>query len=132
VVAAVMKPSFRFGWIREPFVWVYIGTLWLGGLKIVAGASRPIAEVDDESIVLRPLHQVFEKRVLWSSIRGTEQLMGGDRSYADLNEIYEELEYAAEVHRRLGCPVIDVSELSIEEIAQRILRTVERRRAAAS
>ncbi len=55
------------------------------------------------------------------------RLMGGDRRYASLPEIYDELEYAAEVHRRLGCPVIDVSELSIEEIAQRILRTVERR-----
>jgi regulator of PEP synthase PpsR (kinase-PPPase family) len=55
------------------------------------------------------------------------QLMGGDRRYASLTEIYDELDYAADIHRRLGCPVIDVSELSIEEIAQRILRTVERR-----
>src|SRR5581483_7912287 len=55
------------------------------------------------------------------------QLMGGDRRYASLPEIYDELEYAAGIHRRLGCPVIDVSELSIEEIAQRILRTVQRR-----
>jgi regulator of PEP synthase PpsR (kinase-PPPase family) len=55
------------------------------------------------------------------------QLMGGDRRYASLTEIYDELEYAADIHRRLGCPVIDVSELSIEEIAQRILRTVQRR-----
>jgi len=29
--------------------------------------------------VLRPLHQFFSKRVLWSAVRGTEQLMGGDR-----------------------------------------------------
>ena len=57
------------------------------------------------------------------------QLMGGDPSYADLNAIYEELEFAAGIHRRLRCPVFDVSELSIEEIAQRILRTVERRKA---
>ena len=56
------------------------------------------------------------------------RLMGGDRSYASLEGIYKELDYAEEIHRRLGCPVIDVSELSIEEIAQRILRTVERRR----
>ena len=55
------------------------------------------------------------------------KLMGGHRRYASFTEIYDELEYAADIHRRLGCPVIDVSELSIEEIAQRILRTVERR-----
>jgi regulator of PEP synthase PpsR (kinase-PPPase family) len=56
------------------------------------------------------------------------RLMGGDRRYASLPAIYEELDYAAAIHRRLGCPVIDVSELSIEEIAQRVLRTVERRK----
>ena len=49
-------------------------------------------------------------------------------SYSELVEIYEELEQAASVHRQLGCPVVDVSELSIEETAQRVLRMVERRR----
>jgi regulator of PEP synthase PpsR (kinase-PPPase family) len=51
-------------------------------------------------------------------------------SYSELVEIYEELEQAAAVHRQLGCPVVDVSELSIEETAQRVLRIVERRRSA--
>ena len=54
--------------------------------------------------------------------------MRGDRKYASLVEIYEELDYAGQVHRRLGCPVIEVSELSIEEISHRIIRVVERRR----
>jgi [pyruvate, water dikinase]-phosphate phosphotransferase / [pyruvate, water dikinase] kinase len=49
-------------------------------------------------------------------------------AYSELVEIYEELEQAAAIHRRLGCPVLDVSELSIEETAQRVLRLVERRR----
>ena len=34
---------------------------------------------------------------------------GGRRSYAELVKIYEELEQAEAIHRRLGCPVIDVS-----------------------
>jgi regulator of PEP synthase PpsR (kinase-PPPase family) len=50
-----------------------------------------------------------------------------NRNYAELLEIYEELEEAAAVHRRLGCPVIEVSELSIEETAHRIIRLVEER-----
>jgi regulator of PEP synthase PpsR (kinase-PPPase family) len=54
------------------------------------------------------------------------------RAYAELVEIYEELEQAEAVHRRLGCPILDVSELSIEETAQRVLRTVDRRRAPAT
>jgi regulator of PEP synthase PpsR (kinase-PPPase family) len=53
-------------------------------------------------------------------------------AYSELVEIYEELEHAADVHRRLGCPVVDVSELSIEETAQRVLRIVERRKSAAA
>jgi hypothetical protein len=79
IFAIFVKPSFRFGWFREPFVWVYIGTLWLGGAKILGGTFRPIAEVGEDNLVLRPLHQFFTKRVLWSAIRGTEQLIGGDR-----------------------------------------------------
>jgi [pyruvate, water dikinase]-phosphate phosphotransferase / [pyruvate, water dikinase] kinase len=51
------------------------------------------------------------------------------RQYAELVEIYEELDEAASVHRRLACPVIDVSELSIEETAHRIIRLVEQRKA---
>jgi regulator of PEP synthase PpsR (kinase-PPPase family) len=52
-------------------------------------------------------------------------------SYMELAEIYEELEQAAAVHRRLGCPVIDVTELSVEETALRIIRLVEQRRVEA-
>lgn len=79
IVAIVARPAWRFGWIGEPFLWLYLGTLWLGGAKVFAGTMRPIAEVEGEAIVMRPLHQFFTKRVLWSSVRGTEQLMGGDR-----------------------------------------------------
>ena len=50
-----------------------------------------------------------------------------NRQYAELVEIYEELDQAAKLHRRLGCPVIDISELSIEETAHRVLRVVEER-----
>jgi [pyruvate, water dikinase]-phosphate phosphotransferase / [pyruvate, water dikinase] kinase len=53
---------------------------------------------------------------------------GTARQYSELVKIYEELALAEVVHRRLGCPVIDVSELSIEETAQRVIRTVEQRK----
>ena len=55
---------------------------------------------------------------------------GSNRGYAQLAEIYEELDEAAAIHRRLGCPVIDVTGLSIEETAHRMTRLVARRRAA--
>ncbi|HEY2935933.1 MAG TPA: pyruvate, water dikinase regulatory protein, partial [Gaiellaceae bacterium] len=60
------------------------------------------------------------------------QNMGaGKKQYAELLKIYEELEHAAEIHRRLGCPVIEVSELSIEETAHRVVRIVEQRKVEA-
>ena len=54
-----------------------------------------------------------------------------NRQYAELLEIYEELEQATKLHRKLGCPVIDISELSIEETAHRVLRVIEERKSAA-
>jgi regulator of PEP synthase PpsR (kinase-PPPase family) len=59
------------------------------------------------------------------------RLGGNQRAYAELVEIYGELEEAETIHRRLGCPVIEISDLSIEETAARVIRLVERRRAEA-
>jgi [pyruvate, water dikinase]-phosphate phosphotransferase / [pyruvate, water dikinase] kinase len=59
------------------------------------------------------------------------RLGGNQRAYAELVEIYAELEQAETLHRRLGCPVIEISELSIEETAARAIRLVERRKAEA-
>jgi [pyruvate, water dikinase]-phosphate phosphotransferase / [pyruvate, water dikinase] kinase len=106
---------------------MYLGYLgWkVANVPIVKGIEPPdeLFEVDAAKLVGLTIdaHRLAEIR--------TErvQLMGGDRRYASLPEIYDELEYAAAIHRRLGCPVIDVSELSIEETAQRILRAVQRR-----
>ena len=56
--------------------------------------------------------------------------MGASKGrYAELGEIYEELEQATAIHRRLGCPVLEVSDASIEETAHRIIRMVAQRRA---
>jgi hypothetical protein len=79
LIATLVRPQWRFGWMGEPFVWVYIGTLWLGGAKVFGGTLRPIAEAGEEAVVLRPLHQFFEKSVRWDAVRGTEQTIGGDR-----------------------------------------------------
>jgi regulator of PEP synthase PpsR (kinase-PPPase family) len=38
---------------------------------------------------------------------------------------------AEAIHRRLGCPVIEISELSIEETAARVIRLIEQRRTEA-
>jgi [pyruvate, water dikinase]-phosphate phosphotransferase / [pyruvate, water dikinase] kinase len=106
---------------------IYLGYLgWKApNVPLVKGIDPPkqLFEIDPARIVgltieARRLAEIRSERLV---------LMGGDRRYADLNEIYEDLEHASAIYKRLGCPVIDVSELSIEEIALRIVRTVERR-----
>ena len=79
LAALILSPSARYGWIGEKFVWVYVGTLWLGGMKVWLGTRRPVAEVCGETLTLRPLHQFRGKTVRWEALLGTEQMTGGDR-----------------------------------------------------
>jgi hypothetical protein len=79
IATLALSPAARYGWIGERFVWVYVGTLWLGGLKVFTGTLRPVAEMDDERIVLRPLHQFGSRTIAWEKLTGTEQMIGGDR-----------------------------------------------------
>lgn len=78
-VALVANPAARYGWIGERAVWAYIATLWIGGLKVWLGTRRPIAELGEETLILRPLHQFRSRTLRWNEIRGTEQMVGGDR-----------------------------------------------------
>ncbi len=79
VVALFAYPMARYGWIGERAVWAYIATLWIGGLKVWLGTGRPIAELSDVTLTLRPLHQFRPRTLRWNEISGTEQMIGGDR-----------------------------------------------------
>ena len=94
-------------------------------MPLVKGIEPPpeLFTIDQSKVVgltidAQRLSEIRGERIRW---------MRGDRKYADLVEIYDELEYAQQMHRRLGCPVLEVSELSIEEISHRIIQLVERR-----
>ncbi len=110
---------------------MYLGYLGhkTANVPIVKGIEPPkeLFEVDPAKVVGLTIdaQRLAEIR----SVRARH--MGGPRQYAGLLQIYEELEQAAAVHRRLGCPVIEVSELSIEETAHRVVRLIEQRRAEA-
>jgi regulator of PEP synthase PpsR (kinase-PPPase family) len=109
---------------------IYLGYLGhkVANVPIVKGIEPPRAlwELDPSKVV----GLTIDPDRLVEIRRGRLRNLGArDRRYAELLQIYEELDEAAAVHRRLGCPVIDISELSIEETAQRILRAVEQRRA---
>jgi [pyruvate, water dikinase]-phosphate phosphotransferase / [pyruvate, water dikinase] kinase len=104
----------------------YLGTK-TANVPVVRDMTPPPAlfEIEPAKIVGLTIDPQRLLEIREERVRG----MGAPRTrYAELEAIYEELEQAAAIHRRLGCPVIDVSELSVEETALRILRFVQERR----
>jgi [pyruvate, water dikinase]-phosphate phosphotransferase / [pyruvate, water dikinase] kinase len=111
---------------------MYLGYLGYktANVPVVKGIDPPaqLFEVDQTKIVgltidAERLQEIRKQRA--------RRLGGNQRAYSELLEIYSELEEAEALHRRLGCPVIEISDLSIEETAARVIRLVERRRAEA-
>ncbi len=47
--------------------------------------------------------------------------LGGGANYASLERILDELEYAEKIMKKIGCPIIDVSNKAIEETTEIIL-----------
>ena len=111
---------------------IYLGYLGhkAANVPVVKGIEPPaeLFDVDPRKVV----GLTIDANRLVEIRRARVRTMGArNRQYAELLEIYEELEAAEKLHRRLGCPVIDISELSIEETAHRVLRVVEERESVA-
>ncbi|MBA3381830.1 MAG: kinase/pyrophosphorylase [Actinobacteria bacterium] len=99
-------------------------------VPVVRGIDLPqeLFEIDPTKIVGLT---IAADRLLDIRTARVKSMGASKKRYAELEVIYAELEEASGIHRRLGCPVIDVSELSVEETAMRILRLVEKRKRAA-
>ena len=112
---------------------MYLGYLGYktANVPVVKGIEPPSAlfEIEPAKIVGLTIDAVRLQEIRRQRVA---RLGGNQRAYAELLEIYAELEEAAALHRRLGCPVLEISELSIEETAARVIRLVERRRAQAA
>ncbi|HSX21729.1 MAG TPA: pyruvate, water dikinase regulatory protein [Gaiellaceae bacterium] len=106
---------------------IYLGYLGhkAANVPVVKGIAPPkeLFEIDRRKVC----GLTIDPNRLVEIRRARVRTMGAarNRQYAELMEIYEELEQATKLHRKLGCPVIDISELSIEETAHRVLRAVE-------
>jgi regulator of PEP synthase PpsR (kinase-PPPase family) len=112
---------------------IYLGYLGhkAANVPIVKGIAPPpeLHEIEQTKIVGLTIDAERLAEIRTARVRS----MGGrNRRYAEMVEIYEELDEAAALHRRLACPVIDVTGLSIEETAHRVVRLVDRRRQEAA
>jgi regulator of PEP synthase PpsR (kinase-PPPase family) len=103
---------------------MYLGFLGhkTANVPIVKGVEPParLFEIDRTKIV----GLTIDAERLADFRRARVRAMGGPGRYAELAEIYEELELAAAIHRRLRCPVVDVTTLSVEGAAMRVIRFV--------
>jgi regulator of PEP synthase PpsR (kinase-PPPase family) len=108
---------------------IYLGYLGYktANVPIVKGIAPPkeLWEIDPAKVVGLTIDATALAGIRSRRVR---DMRSSKRRYAELNDIYEELEEAEAVHRRLGCPVIEVSNLAIEETARRIIRLVEQRK----
>jgi [pyruvate, water dikinase]-phosphate phosphotransferase / [pyruvate, water dikinase] kinase len=109
---------------------IYLGYLGYkaANVPIVKGIAPPAELYDVDAAKIVGLTIDAERLGEIRSDRVRAMGAGQNKVYSELLEIYEELDEAAALHRRLGCPVIDVTGLSIEETAHRVIRLVDRRR----
>jgi [pyruvate, water dikinase]-phosphate phosphotransferase / [pyruvate, water dikinase] kinase len=107
---------------------IYLGYLGYkaANVPIVRGIEPPkeLWEVDPARVVGLTIDAQTLSEIRTERIRN---MRGSRAGYSALVEVYEELDYAEQIHRRLGCPVIEVSNLAIEETAHRIIRLVQQR-----
>jgi regulator of PEP synthase PpsR (kinase-PPPase family) len=109
---------------------IYLGYLGYraANVPLVKGIDPPaeLFEVDPAKVVGL---KIDAKRLAEIRRNRARRMGGSNHRYSKLLEVYEELEQAEAVQRRIGCPVIDTTELSIEETAARVVRLVEQRQA---
>jgi regulator of PEP synthase PpsR (kinase-PPPase family) len=110
---------------------MYLGYLGYktANTPLVPGVEPPkeLFRVDRAKIVGLTIDAERLQRIRGRRLRA----MGGRarNNYADLGKILEELDECQQVFRRLGCPVIDVSNLAVEESALRVINLCEERAA---
>ena len=107
---------------------IYLGSLGhkTANVPIVKGIDPPPAlfEIDRAKIVGLTIdaERLAEIRQLRVRSMGAPR-----RKYAEPPGDLRGARQGRRIHRRLGCPVIDVTELSVEETAMRIIKLVAER-----
>lgn len=99
------------------------------GHKRLKAANLPLVP---EVAAPQELFEISPKKIIGLTIKSqllndirNERLkalgLGAGADYANPNRIIEELEYAESIFKRIGCPVIDVTNRAVEETAGKVL-----------
>jgi regulator of PEP synthase PpsR (kinase-PPPase family) len=104
---------------------IYLGYLGhkAANVPIVKGIEPPptLFEIDPAKIVGLTIDA---ERLSEIRLNRVATMGGPKKRYAGLLDVYEELDQASAIHRRLGCPVLNVSDFSVEETAMRVIKLV--------
>ena len=109
---------------------IYLGYLGYkaANVPIVPGIAPPpeLFSVARWRLVGLTMNAELLQRIRSERVKGlgVRVMMDG---YADLGQIYDELDEVARLHRRLGCPVLDTTGMALEESAARVVDLVEAR-----
>lgn len=114
---------------------MYLGYLGYrtANVPLVRGIAPPpeLFDVDRWKIVALTIDPERLAAIRMRRVKALGTRRGRD-GYSELSRIYDELDEAAALIRRLGCPVIDTTSLALEEAAGRVLELVEARRTTAT
>ena len=109
---------------------IYLGYLGYKAVNVplVPGIAPPpqLFEVDRWRLIGLTIDAERLLMIRGERVKG----MGGfgtKDGYANLAQIYDELDEIAKVHRRLGCPIVDTTGVALEEAASRIIDIVDDR-----
>ncbi len=88
---------------------------------------REVFEIDKDKIIglttdPYKLNEIRIERIKALGLGNT------NATYADMQRILEELEYADKIYKRIGCPVINVSNKAVEETANIITKIIQSKR----
>lgn len=106
---------------------MYLGTLGYKVMNLPLIPEKEVTsilyEIDPEKIIglTNDQHTIVRHR----RKRMSEYGISSETKYSSEQRVQEELEYAYKIYKELGCPVINVSDRSIEETARIILDTLE-------
>ncbi|ANS78391.1 ATP/GTP-binding protein [Serinicoccus hydrothermalis] len=116
---------------------MYLGYLGYrtANIPLVPGIAPPeqLFDVQRWKIVGLTIDPERLQQIRGRRVRAMGSSTQGQRDgYTDLVKIFDELDEVAQLQRSLGCPVIETTDLALEEAAGRVIEVVQRRREAAS
>lgn len=114
---------------------MYLGYLGYktANIPLVPGLAVPgqLHEVERWKIVGLSIDPERLQQIRGRRVRAMGSLGVHRDGYTDLVKIFDELDEIAQVQRSFGCPVIDTTDIALEEAAGRVIELVDRRRDAA-